>query len=241
MYAGRHCPRTDIGQMCAVFHALPELRRVESAAVARVGPAVDCGFYRRRMTRISIGAAWRPYLRALADTGLDVASAGAWVAAGELSPARRRLARGALAAIAVAGAIPEVRAGRSAVAGTAEPAVPGTRSGLPFVDVGIELPAAELSEEEAAEGRRRAVLAGAVGVGVVITAVVVSVGVAAASREVERRWLARLTRHGHPHPHRALAVRVAGLHAVLAVPSRLLAVRQDTRAGRRNAGDQVPE
>ncbi|MFC3737926.1 hypothetical protein [Paractinoplanes deccanensis] len=194
------------------------------------------------MTRIPSGVAWRPYLRALAGAGLDVASAGAWVAAGDLSPARRRLARGALAAIAAAGAIPEVRAWRSTVAGT-ERAVPGARSGLPFVDVGIELPAAELSEEEAAEGRRRAVLAGAVGVGVVITAVVVSVGAAAASREWERRWLARLTRHGHSHPHRALAVRMAGLYAVLAVPSRLLAARQDTQAGRRIAGDHttVPE
>lgn len=191
------------------------------------------------MTRISISASWRPYLRALADTGLDVASAGAWVAAGELSPDRRRLARGALAAIAVAGTIPEIRSWRSAVADTAEPPVPGSRSGLPFVDVGIELPAGELSEEETAEARRRVVLASAVAVGAVITAVAVSVGVAAVSQKVERRWLARLTRHGHPHPHRALAVRVAGLHAAVAVPGRLLAVRQETRAGRRDGADRT--
>ncbi|WP_212987044.1 hypothetical protein [Actinoplanes auranticolor] len=186
------------------------------------------------MTKIPTGAAWRPYLRTLADAGLDVASVGAWIAAAELPPARRRLARGAVAAITATVAIPGIRAVRSA-AGADEPAVPGAGSGLPYVDVGIQLPADDPSEDDPSR-RRRAVLAGAVGVGVLTTAVAASVGVALAGRQLERRWLARLTRHGHPHPHRALALRMAGLYAALTVPSRLIVVRQGAKAGRRNAG-----
>ncbi|WP_433720349.1 hypothetical protein ACQP2Y_35270 [Actinoplanes sp. CA-051413] len=187
------------------------------------------------MTKIPTGAAWRPYLSTLADAGLDVASVGVWVAAAELPPARRRLARGAVAAVIGAVAIPGIRAARSAATGTDEPAVPGAGSGLPYVDVGIHLPAGDPSEDDASP-RRRAVLAGAVGVGVLTTAVAASVGVTVAGRQLERRWLARLTRHGHPHPHRALALRMAGLYAALTVPSRLIAVRQGTKAGRRIAG-----
>jgi hypothetical protein len=185
------------------------------------------------MTSIPTGAAWRPYLRALAEAGLDVASVGAWIAAGEFSPARRRLARGALAAVTVGVAVPGVRAARKAAG--AEPAVPGARSGLPFVDAGIRLPD-EPPEDDPAR-RRRVLLTGAAGVAVLTTAVAVSVGGAVAGRRLERRWLARLTRHGHPHPHRALAVRMAGLYAVLVVPSRMLAVRKAAEADRRQATD----
>lgn len=193
------------------------------------GPALDPGLYGRGMTSKQIGVVWRPYLRALAETGLDVASVGAWVAAAELPPPRRRLARGALAAVAVAVAIPGVRADRPAAANTAG-------SGLPVVDAGIRIPADEPFEADGSP-RRRAVLAGAVGVAALTTAVAVSVGAAAGSRRLERRWLARLTRHGHPHPHRALGVRMAALYAVLVVPGRLLAVRKGTEADHR---DTVP-
>ena len=184
------------------------------------------------MTRFLIGSAWRPYVRALADAGFDVAAVGAWVAAAELPPARRRLARGALAAVTVAVGAPAVRAGRSAVAETSGPAEPGAGSGLPFVDVGITLPEDEPSDVEA---RRRIVVAGAVGVAVLSTVVAGSVGAAVVGRRLERRWLARLVRRGHPHPHRGLGVRMAGLYAVMVVPSRLLAVRQSVQAGRRDA------
>jgi len=177
------------------------------------------------MTSIPIGTTWRPYLRALAETGIDVASVGAWIAAAELSPPRRRLARGALAAVTVAVAIPGVRRHLPASVDTAEPTTPGAGSGLPFVDVGIRLPA------DPPSARRRAVLTGAA---VLTTAVAASVGTAVAGRQLERRWLARLARHGHQHPHRALAVRMAALYAVMVVPGRLLAVRQSAGAGRRN-------
>jgi hypothetical protein len=186
------------------------------------------------MTSIPTGAAWRPYLRALAEAGFDVGSVGAWIAAGELSPARRRLARGALAAITVGIAIPGVRAVREA----GEPAVPGARSGLPFVDAGIRLPDDEPPEGDPAL-RRRALMTGAVGVAVATTAVAVTVGSAVVGRRLERRWLARLTRHGHPHPHRALGVRMAALYALVVVPSRILLVRKATDAERRATADDT--
>lgn len=186
------------------------------------------------MTSIPISATWRPYLRALAETGLDVASVGTWVAAAELSPARRRLARGALAAVTVAVAIPGARGSRPAAVDTAGPAAPGAGSGLPFVDVGIRL-SADPPSEAGTPPRRRAVLSGAAGAVVLATAVAASVGAAVAGRQLERRWLARLGRQGHEHPHRALGVRMAVLYAVMVVPGRLLAVRQGAEDGRRNA------
>jgi hypothetical protein len=181
------------------------------------------------MTSIPTGVAWRLYLRALAEAGLDVASVGAWIAAGELLPARRRLARGALVAVTVAVAIPGIRALRADAGGAAEPVIAGARSGLPFVDAGIRVPDGEPSAEQAS-ARRRVVLAGAAGL---TTAVAVSVGGAVAVRRLERRWLDRLTRQGHAHPHLALGVRMAALYSVAVVPSRLLAVRKAAQAGRR--------
>lgn len=171
------------------------------------------------MNNFPNSAAWRPYLRALAESGLDVASVGAWTAAAELPPARRRLARAALAAVNVAAVRSELRAGRS------EPVPPGSRSGLPYVDAGIRLPADESPDPSQ---RRRAMLVGAA---VLTAAAAVSVGTAVAGRQLERRWLARLVRHGHAHPHRALGVRMAALYAVVVVPSRLLAARQGAKAG----------
>ena len=104
------------------------------------------------------------------------------------------------------------------------------------MDGGIRILADGPSEAHASP-RGRAVLSGAVGVAVLTTAVGASVGAAAVGRRLQRRWLARLTRHGHPHPHRALGVRMAALYAVMVAPSRLLAVRESTEAGRR---DTVP-
>ena len=212
------------------------------------GLALDPGFYGEEMISNPIGAAWRPYLRVLADTALDAASIGAWIAAAELPPMRRRLARGGLAAVTAAVAIPGFRAARASDDSTG-PAAPSTGSELPFVEAGIKLPVDEPSDADTSM-HRRAVLVGAVGVAALTTAVAVSVGGAAAGRQLERRWLARLTRHGHPHPHRALAVRIASLYAVMVVPGRVLAVRKDAEAASRDAepvagdgngnGDGVP-
>jgi hypothetical protein len=197
------------------------------------GPVLDDGFYGWAMTSIPSGVVWRRYLRVLADIGFDVASVGAWVAAAELPPARRRLARASLAAVTVAVAIPGTRVGRSVAGDTAEASAPPAGSGLPFVDVGIRLPVDEPPAADVSP-RRRAVPAGAKGAAVLTTAVAVSIGAAAAGHHLQRRWLARLTRHGHAHPHRALGVRTAALYAVMVVPSRLLAVREDTKADRRD-------
>ena len=191
---------------------------------------LDPGFYGRDMHNDPTSAARRHHLRALAETGLDVAAVGAWVAAAELRPARRRVARGALVALLAAVAIPEFRAGRLVVdaAGTA---VPDAGSGLPSVDAGIRLPADELSAADPA-ARRRVVLTGAAAL---TAAVAASAGVAVGGRRLERRWLARLHRNGHPHPHRALGLRMAGLYAVLVVPGRLQAARRGADAARRDA------
>ncbi len=169
------------------------------------------------MTSIPTGTAWRPYLRVLGETGLEVASAGAWLAAAELPPSRRRLVRAALMAVAAIRAIP---AARTATADADAPTAPDTQ--LPIVDAGIRLPTDEDSDGSAT--RRRAVM-----VAVFATVAAGSVGAAVASRRLEQRWLERLVRQGHPHPHRGLGLRIAGLYAAVLVPTRLLGVRKRAR------------
>jgi hypothetical protein len=170
------------------------------------------------MTNIPTGDAWRPYLRVLGETSLDVVSVGVWIAAAELPPLRRRLARAGLTALTAATAIPAFRAARSTTASVPESAT--FIGDLPFVDAGIRLP----TDEEADRGgsRRRTVLVAAL----LTTVAAGSVGVAVASHRLERRWLARLVRRGHPHPHRGLALRMAGLTAATLLPTRLLALRE---------------
>jgi hypothetical protein len=45
-------------------------------------------------------------------------------------------------------------------------------------------------------------------------------------RRLERVWLARLRRNGHPHPERGLALRVAAFAFVAALPRQIAQVRR---------------
>jgi hypothetical protein len=136
------------------------------------------------------------YPRAIAMAALQAALTSTWIAARELSPPRRRLAR--LGIVAAVGGVSYLASPRSA---DPEPElVVGARpmlvaEGGPVVDPD--------AFPEFAFDKRKAALTAAV------------LGASAAAmfgrRQVEKRWLARLTRNGHPHPTRALAVRMAGL------------------------------
>jgi hypothetical protein len=198
------------------------------------------------MSSLPTGAAWRPYLRVLADTALDAATAGGWIAAGGLPPGRRRLARAGVMAVAAATAVPGLTAAKSAAdsaakaapaaPGAAEPAAPAASE--PSVEPGDgpaggdRPPLVVLRDTPVAVpvGRRAtaAQVAAAVAVLGVITAA--SAGVAVAGRRLERRWLARLIRQGHPHPHRALGLRMAAVWAAASLPARLYTARN--QAGR---------
>ncbi len=231
-----------------------------SATAARVdGPS-----YGRGMKSLPTGAAWRPYLRVLADTALDAASAGGWIAAGGLSPGRRRLARAGLTAAAAATAIPGLIATRSATTSAARPtAGPAAEAAAGHADgpaaAGGDGPAAAPGAGPAREapvrpgaerggrpplvvlrdtpvvvpGARRTTAQAAAAVAVLGGVAAASVGVALAGRRLERRWLARLIRQGHPHPHRALGLRMAALWAAASLPARLLTARG--QAGGRQA------
>ena len=135
------------------------------------------------------------YTRAVASAALQAAVSGAWIAARELSPAKRRLARfGTVAAVAAIGYV-----------------------------VSSESPEAGEKPEAADFDRRQAA---ALGLGVVAgTAGIVG------RRQLEKRWLARLTRDGHPHPTRALAVRMTAAHFALHLALKLADLHKD-RSGR---------
>lgn len=128
------------------------------------------------------------YRRAVGSAALQAAVSSTWIAARELTPARRRLARVATVA---AGAV---------VAHLAAPPKADPVVGANPFPVGEGAPPAA---PDFTFDKRRA----AVGAGVVA----LSVAAVAGRRLLEKRWLARLTRAGHPHPTRALAVRMAAV------------------------------
>jgi hypothetical protein len=54
----------------------------------------------------------------------------------------------------------------------------------------------------------------------------IGIGMIAGRRQVEKRWLAALTRAGHVHPHRALGVRMGLLSFAGTLPGRLVKVHE---------------
>ncbi|MDY7090940.1 MAG: hypothetical protein SYR96_38375, partial [Actinomycetota bacterium] len=182
------------------------------------------------------------YPRALAMAALQAALSGTWIAAGELSPARRRLTRfGAAALVSGAGyvisqpsrssdtpASPRdapvdlrlIAPGSANALGIAAPDLTGSadathpasadeaagNTGASRGSHGL-LDASDLlgigDKIEIPYDKRRAAMGAAV--------VALSVGAMVGRRRLEKRWLAGLTRSGHPHPTRALAVRIAAI------------------------------
>lgn len=57
--------------------------------------------------------------------------------------------------------------------------------------------------------------------------VALSVGAMVGRRQLEKRWLARLTRNGHPHPTRALAVRMGAVEFAGALALQAAEMRKD--------------
>jgi hypothetical protein len=130
------------------------------------------------------------YPRAVGVAALQAVLSGVWIAAGELTPARRRLTR--VGAVAVMGAVTLAVSPPSDLA----------RSSVVVLDAQPRLlsEVAPAPAEPTLDKRRIAATAGLLGV-----AVAVNVG----RYQFRKRWLAKLTRDGHPHPTRALAVRMA--------------------------------
>lgn len=152
--------------------------------------------------------ALRAYTRAVGVATLQAAATGAWIAAGELPTTRRRLARAGLATAIAAQGILEGSAG----SGTAARRAPAERD---------PSPASPLAGTATGKpGHRFAVVA----------LVSLSVALTVGSRRLQRQWLARLARGGHPHPHRALGARLAALSFVGTLPAELLRAHETEHA-----------
>lgn len=154
-----------------------------------------------------------PYLRAVGLAVLQAGTSGAWIAARDLSPARRRLTR--LGTVAAA----------AAISYAATPASPGddpdqddeiVLSDQPF-PISDPPPAAPLD-------KRKAVLAAAV-IGLSVAAMV-------GRNQLEKRWHARLTSKSHPNPTRGLAVRMAGVEFAAHLAFQLVDARKAVLARR---------
>lgn len=129
-----------------------------------------------------------------------------WIASRELPPAYRRLARfGAGASVAVTGWYSSARDERVTSYTLGE---------------GMTQRANEDAPPQPVDRRRMAVVA---------VASAVSVGALVGRRHLEKRWLARLQRNGHQHPHRALALRMGLLSVALTLPGKVMTVYEAQR------------
>ncbi|MFD1373344.1 hypothetical protein [Actinoplanes sichuanensis] len=135
------------------------------------------------------------YGRAVALAALQAALSSTWIAARELSPAKRRLAR--LGTVAAVGAVGWV----------VTPKEKEKEDEFELVVADRPFPVSEpqpIAEDEPAPFDKRKAALGLAMLGLTVAAVV-------GRRQLEKRWLARLTRNGHPHPTRALAVRIGAV------------------------------
>ncbi|MGK5684780.1 hypothetical protein [Actinoplanes sp. URMC 104] len=130
------------------------------------------------------------YSRAVTMAALQAVSSSIWIAARELSPAKRRLARAGT--VAVMSAIGYVATPDEDKPGAKKKEEATTEAGESPADFTLD---------------KRKAMAGAALLGL-------SLATMAGRRRLEKRWLGRLTRDGHPHPTRALAVRMAGVEFV---------------------------
>lgn len=140
------------------------------------------------------------YQRAVAMAALQAALSSTWIAARELSPARRRLARsGIVAAVATVSYAASARSSDDRLRSSDELVV-GKRPML--VSEGGPVVDPDTVPEFTFDKRKAAVAAGLVAL---------SAAAMIGRRQLEKRWLARLTRNGHPHPTRALALRMGAV------------------------------
>lgn len=156
----------------------------------------------------------KTYAGAVSSAILQGVTAGAWVAAGGLSPGRRRLVRAGLVAAGMG--VGMVQARRAV-----RPEEPHLLDSPILVK---DVLAREVPDEAEAE-RKLPSRAALVGIGV-------STGLAVGGRWLEKRWLARLARNGHARPHRALGVRMGLLTAGTILVSELFTVAEAGRATR---------
>ncbi|BBH71722.1 hypothetical protein ACTI_84070 [Actinoplanes sp. OR16] len=150
------------------------------------------------------------YGRAVALAALQAVLSSTWIAARELSPARRRLARaGTVAAVTAVGWVLDPKDSGDDDADREVELVVGA---TPFAVADGAPPPPPFDK------RKAALAAGAIGI---------SVAAVVGRRHLERRWLARLTRNGHRHPTRALAARMAALEFAAQLALQLNDVRKE--------------
>lgn len=153
----------------------------------------------------------RTYAAAVATTAIQSALTGAWVAAAELRPGRRRLARAGVAAAVVAHGFATTRSAATPAAACSPASGPGSTAAA------RSEPPSDADEPTAADPAG----AGVPGAAVLAAGVSMSVALLVGSKRLQKRWLDRLGRGGHPHPHRGLALRLAALTFVGSLPGEI--------------------
>ncbi|GLY00489.1 MULTISPECIES: hypothetical protein [Actinoplanes] len=166
----------------------------------------------------------RSYRNAAVMAGLQGVLSGLWIAAGELTPGRRRLARfttvltiGA-AVYAVSPVADEVK---QAFAGLADPVPALADPSVTPAEAEISPEVEGLDEAPEFDNRKAALAAGMAAL---------SLAAYLGRRRLEKRWLASLTAKGHPRPTRALALRVGAVDFAAQLALQSAEIRADRAA-----------
>ncbi|HWS35374.1 MAG TPA: hypothetical protein VN408_21885 [Actinoplanes sp.] len=152
-----------------------------------------------------------PYLRAVGLAVLQAGTSGAWIAARDLSPARRRLTR--LGTVAAA----------AAISYAVTPDRPEDDQDDEIVLSEQPFPVTDPPPAAPFDKRKAVLAAGAIGL---------SVAAIVGRSRMEKRWLSRLQRTNHPNPTRGLAVRMAGVEFAAHLAFQLVDARKSVLARR---------
>jgi hypothetical protein len=178
----------------------------------------------------------RSFTQALAWAAAQAAYVGAWVAAGELSTGKRRLAR--VGIVAGAYALIPTRRDASDNASNCPPAPAAATPALSDTPEATLLTPKARTERSESAGRTPSSLSvlGKTAKPVVIAAsgILVMIG----RHRLKEHWLAKLSRAGHSHPHLALATRVSVAAFAISLIDHAIKTYDDGRP-RRNCGGQV--
>jgi hypothetical protein len=150
----------------------------------------------------------KSYGGALSSAMLQGLTTGLWVAAGGLAPRKRRAVRAAIVVGSAGVAALELRLEKEKPQLLDTPVLVKdvlAREVTP-AEIGVKTPS-------------RAML----------VAMAVSTGATLGGRLLEKRWLARLVRNGHVHPHRSLGIRMGVLAATTSLASGLVEVVEAQR------------
>ena len=166
----------------------------------------------------------KAYAGVVASTAFEAAATGAWVMAGELTTAKRRLVRASLTATVAGIGLGLFRLAPEGLDEPEDEDLEDDPDDEPLGDGLLGDRSLAPSEQNRPESARSASARANPFLGLVAGGI--AIGIMIGSSMLQKRWLVALERAGHSAPHRALALRVAAVSFAGTLPARLMEVHE---------------